>query len=278
MLLALQEAMPAQIAADPATRLAWDYLSVHAPLRAGEVASHYRFWMARDTYQNVSPVQTQIFLTTIRHQLLTPGLAYHFFPCADADFWCPILTYGDLTRTPELDYAIGEKLYGVFVHDWRVTPPLAWLALLAEREVAAQAGAPAPRPQAQHTLVVLSREDFDNAIHAALRDFSRPHRLRENPLLRSRMVVERAGAQATTEERMTALQALLRQVVETPQVSPREAKLYRAVEYTYLKPAMTQEQAAEALDVPFSTYRRHLKAGLIRVVDALWQKEIGNSH
>jgi hypothetical protein len=30
--------------------------------------------------------------------------------------------------------------------------------------------------------------------------------------------------------------------------------------------------------VPFSTYRRHLKAGLIRVVDLLWQKEIGAGH
>ena len=89
------------------------------------------------------------------------------------------------------------------------------------------------------------------------------------------MVVERVGPAASPDARMTALQEVLRAVVEQPQVSPREAKLYRAVQYTYLKPAITQEQAAEALDVPFSTYRRHLKAGMIRVVDHLWQKEIG---
>jgi long-chain acyl-CoA synthetase len=32
---------------------------------------------------------------------------------------------------------------------------------------------------------------------------------------------------------------------------------------------------AELLDLPFSTYRRHLKAGLTRVAELLWQKEIG---
>jgi hypothetical protein len=58
------------------------------------------------------------------------------------------------------------------------------------------------------------------------------------------------------------------------QVSPRGAKLYRALYHTYLQPAPTQEQAAELLDVPFSTYRRHLKMGVERVAELLWQQEI----
>ena len=37
----------------------------------------------------------------------------------------------------------------------------------------------------------------------------------------------------------------------------------------------TQEQAAELLDLPFSTYRRHLKAGLDQITDYLWGREIG---
>jgi hypothetical protein len=29
------------------------------------------------------------------------------------------------------------------------------------------------------------------------------------------------------------------------------------------------------LDLPFSTFRRHLKAGITQVTDMLWQREIG---
>ena len=40
---------------------------------------------------------------------------------------------------------------------------------------------------------------------------------------------------------------------------------------TYLQPAPSQEAAAEALGLPFSTYRYHLAGGLARVAEALWQ-------
>lgn len=265
---------PHDLAFDPGTRSASSFLQKNAPLRPGEAATVFRFWMGRDTYQQVSPAQSVIFVNVVRHYLSTPGLAYTFFPTADPDFWRDVLTYADLHRLTDADFSVGGRRYGVYGHDWRVVPPLQWLTLLAERETAQSPAAVAPPPTAM-PLIVLSRDEFAGAVHDALRDFSRAYRLRENPLLRSRMVVERAGANAGTEERMAALQALLKEVVEMPQVSPREAKLYRAVHYTYLKPAMTQEQAAEALDVPFSTYRRHLKAGMIRVEELLWQKEIG---
>jgi predicted DNA-binding protein (UPF0251 family) len=271
----MQNAEEGELNADPAARATWNFLKKHAPLRPGEVAALYRFWMAAETYQGVSAIQTQILLTTVRYQLLTPGLAYHFFPCADAEFWAPALLYGDLMRLPEADFTVGGHTYGVFGHDWRVRPPLAWLDLLAQREVAPNAEE--VMPPAETPLIVLSQTEFTSAVHDALRDFARPMRLRDNALTCARMVVERVGPGAPPDLRMNALQDLLKDAVEKPQVSPREAKLYRAVQYTYLKPAMTQEQAAEALDVPFSTYRRHLKAGMMRVVDALWQKEIGGA-
>ncbi|MHC5719005.1 MAG: ATP-binding protein, partial [Nostoc sp.] len=75
-------------------------------------------------------------------------------------------------------------------------------------------------------------------------------------------------------ERINVLQNLVKQAVESLQSSPRDEKLYRAVYRTYLNPAPTQEQAAELLDLPFSTYRRHLKAGMTKVIDILWQREI----
>ena len=48
---------------------------------------------------------------------------------------------------------------------------------------------------------------------------------------------------------------------------PRGEKLARALDRTYLRPAPTQEAAAELLGLPFSTYRGHLTRGVERVVD-----------
>lgn len=79
---------------------------------------------------------------------------------------------------------------------------------------------------------------------------------------------------ANTTERATALQGLLKEAAQSLQAAPREARLYRALHHTYFQPAPTQEQAAELLDIPFSTYRRHLKEGIARVVELLWQKEL----
>ncbi|NJL21123.1 MAG: hypothetical protein HC895_10360 [Leptolyngbyaceae cyanobacterium SM1_3_5] len=42
-----------------------------------------------------------------------------------------------------------------------------------------------------------------------------------------------------------------------------------------MQPAATQEKAAELLDLPFSTFRRHLKAGITRVTEILWFQETG---
>ena len=43
---------------------------------------------------------------------------------------------------------------------------------------------------------------------------------------------------------------------------------------TYVRPAATQERAAAALGLPFSTYRRHLTQGVDRVVAWLWDQEV----
>jgi hypothetical protein len=272
-LLALQRASAEVLAADPAAAAAWRCLQSRGPLRPGEVATYFRFWMDRDAYQAVSPSQSVIFINMVRHYLTTPGLAFTFIPCADPDFWAPIFAYADLERLPEADFEIDGRRYGVYGHDWRTMPPMAWLALLAERETAAGTQPPAPAPVTE-TLVVLSAEGFATAVREALRDLARPDVLRQNPLARSRLLVERAGPGG---DRGLALQTLLRQAAEALQAAPREAKLYRAVHHTYFQPLATQEQVAELLDLPFSTYRRHLKAGVTRLIEILWQQELGAS-
>jgi hypothetical protein len=269
-MVALESAGVEDIAVDPAAVAVTRFLDVQAPLRPGERALLFRFWMGRDTYQAVSSAQSLAFLNAVRLYLSTPGLAVHFFACAEPAFWEPVFAYADLARVPEADFEVGGRRYGMYWHDWRVVPPMAWLQLLAEREIATSAAAPPPAPSAP--LVVLSQEAFTAAVRDALRDFHRPDALRRNPLLRSRLVTARAGVD-TDDQKLAALRALVQQTIAAFEHAPRDAKLYRALDRTYLRPAPTQERAAELLDLPWSTYRRHLSAGVGRVVDALWRQE-----
>ena len=181
----------------------------------------------------------------------------------------PVFACADLTRVPEADFGVGGRRYGMYWHDWRTVPPTAWLQLLADREIAVAAQTPPPAPSVP--LVVLSQPAFAAAVRDALKDFTRPDLLRRNPLLRSRLVASRAGAAG---DAVAALRALLEATAATFQHAPRDAKLFRALDRTYFHPAETQEQAAELLDLPFSTYRRHLAAGVARLVDPLWQQEL----
>jgi GTPase SAR1 family protein len=258
---------------DPAAQAAWNYLQNHAPLRAEEGATLFRFWMAADTYQEVSPTQSLIFINFVQHHRLTP-VTYTFFVCANPDFWAAMFAYADLTRLPEADFEVGGHLYGVYGHDWRVVPPKEWQALLAQREIAASAQAITPSTIST-PLLVLSQPDFMEAVQEVLRAFTRPDVLHNHPLLQSRLVLERVGAQANKTERIIALQNLVQEAAASLQASPREAKGYRAVYHTYLQPAPTQEQAAEILDIPFSSFRRHLKTGMTRIAEILWHQEIG---
>lgn len=272
MMVSLAQAGPKSIKTDPAAQACWQYLQSKAPLRPGEEATLVRFWMARDSYQDTSPVQSLIFVNVIRHYLTTPHLAFSFFACAAPDFWTPLFTYASSERLPEADFKIGRQTYGIFGHDWRAMPSMEWLDLLGKREVNA---APHHNVPTETPLVVLTHQDFYEAVHTALRDWQRPHQLSTNVLLRTRLVTNRAGHDATDENRVAALQSLIKETCESMRGARREGKFYRALYYGYLEPAPTQERAAEAMDVPFSTYRRHLKFGVRTVADLLWKREIG---
>lgn len=272
MALALDEATPEDRAADPAAEKTWAYVQERVPLRPGEHATLFRFWMARDTYQDVSPVQSLIVLSRVRHYLNTPGLAYTLLTCRAPDVWGPIFLFGGMTRLAEADFEVGGHTYGVFGHDWRAVPPTAWLDRLAERRFGA---ASTTRPAAPDLMVVLNQSSFEEAVRDALKAYARPGKLRGNPLLRSRLVAEEVGLDADEADRIEALRAVLAKTIARLDAGPRDTKYYRAVYRTYLQPAPTQEQAAEQLDLPFSTFRRHLKRGLERVTDLLWEREVG---
>jgi hypothetical protein len=58
---------------------------------------------------------------------------------------------------------------------------------------------------------------------------------------------------------------------------PRADHLYRVLDRTYLRPAPTQERAAELLDLPFSTYRRHRDRATEAITNWLWDRDIDSA-
>jgi len=273
--VALHELTPGEVEHDPAVTAACRYLEAHAPLRPGEAATFFRFWLARDTYQSVSAAQSLLFVNMVRHYLMTSHLAFTFIPCADPDFWAPVLGYVDFQRLPEADFSIGGRDYGVYGHDWRVMPPLAWLTVLDEREISGDAHAMPSQPPTP--ILVLSQQDFSEAVQHALRDFMNVIRLRSNPLVQSRLVLERAGLQSEAHERVAALRCLIEEAVAKLGQIPRLQRWQQVLETAYLHPVEPQEQAAERLGLPFSTYRRYLKAGVAWIAEHLWLQELGET-
>ena len=284
LLLPLHELGPDDADDDPAVAAALAELARRPPLRDGERATHLRFWLAADAYQAPGPVQNVIAGRLALHYLTTGGLALTLMPFADPGFWDVFCTYTDFHRVPAADFTVGGRTFGVYGHDWRAVPLEAWVTLLAERETEGLPAAPATpltRPD-DVALLVMSRDEFAASVRDALRDLQRPDRLARSPLLRSRLVTGRlAGGLAGQPPdgdgpaRVAALREAIAAAAAAMESSPRDAKGYRALNRTYLHPAGTHEKAAEVLGLPSSTFRRHLAAGLDRLVEILWDRELG---
>jgi hypothetical protein len=271
-LLDLTRASTQDIAADPGARAAWDYATQHAPPRPGEVVTQSRFVVDREAYQGPSATLNATPILTMQRYLGTPNLAWDFLTLAEPERWDDYFAAADLPRAAGADFWVGGRRYGLFAHDFRQVPVDVWLELITERALA-QDVTPS-RPTVRPVLLVLSQPEFDQAARQALRDLRRPDLLRRNPLLRTRLLRDQASDE---EPDAATLETLVRAAVEALAEHPRDDKLWRAVERTYGRPAATQERAAAALGLPFSTYRRHLTQGVDRVVAWLWDQEVYGS-
>lgn len=267
----LQLATADDLAMDPATQTIWRYIQQHAPLHAHERALFFRFWMSCEHYQHHAPVHEALWSLMLHTYLATPNLAFSAFPCADPEFWAPLCAYTNMDRIPDADFAIDGHSYGIYGHDWRVIPHDIWLDWLIEQELSSPE--PQTLPLSITPLISLGWEAFLRAVRHGLHTILQPAGLISNPLLRSRMVINRTGNRASPIERVPVLQALIQEACAILRESPREARAYRAIQRTYLQPVDSQEQAAEMLGLPFGTFRRHLKIGVVRVAEILWQWE-----
>lgn len=209
------------------------------------------------------------------HYLSTRGLAFSFVYYADPDLWADICAYADMVRLPEADFSVGDRRFGVYGHDWRRTPPLAWLQLLGERELTDGVVGPPQEPeQTVRPVRRLNDEDFAAAVKAALAGLGRATGLLRSPLLDAPLVATRVPADADDRTRSEELRTRIAAAAARLEASPRDRRGFRAVHHTYLQPAPTQAAAAELLDLPTTTYRRHLAWGIARMTELLRHEDL----
>ncbi|MFD6287081.1 ATP-binding protein [Streptomyces sp. NPDC060205] len=257
---------PEELAADPVVSAAWEHCGGATPLRDGEHLAIVRFLMEPKECERPSPVMDLFLHRAVYEFVLADRLAWSYIAMADNSFWHPLMAYMDQHLLTE-PVRVEGRVQSLYAHDWRVIPPRIWLDFSVTLELGGlEAGRTAHRTGG---CVVLTREEFDEAVRAALTAWHRPDELVTNPLVRSRLVVEHPEADA-----VAALREAVTESIETLHGTARDEQLHKVVTTTYFKRVPNQEAVAERLHISFSTYRRHLAAALERISGQLWQMEI----
>lgn len=238
-------------------------------LEEGQLMMVFRNWMGRENYQNVSGVQSAVFLAIVQCYF-TPGLAVSLLHCAYPDFWSQVLSYADLHRVKELDYEINNVPYGWYMHDWRQRPPLAWLDLLGKREINEEV---TDDQMISAGELQISEAGFLEATGEALKYMANPKKLTGNPLLRCRFVTLHTSSDHSDINLALTLADKLTNAVASLEQSPKDETLHRVLYRTFINPVGSQEQTADFLYMSFSTYRRTLKKAIERIADMLWVEE-----
>lgn len=237
--------------ADPVAAAALAAAERHSPLRPGEQAKIARFVGARPGPRRDANMLLVGSVASIVEWLTKPD-AWRLVAAPDEPFWRPFMEY--------LGLALLDRDEDVTVYGWdrRRLSLLDFMRLTASRELTGETGPPPPEMLKP---LPLSRAAFADAVRAALRDLHRPDRLAASPLV---------GSTLGPDVREHLVAAVARVGEE-----PKGEVLRRVLDRTFLRPAPSQEAAAEVLGLPFSTYRRHLGRAVERVVDLLWAVEIG---
>ncbi|NMO55899.1 ATP-binding protein [Actinoplanes sp. TBRC 11911] len=263
--LTLTEPDPRDRAADPVVDAVWTHVERTAPPRPGEHVGVSRFLVEAEAYERRSPVMDLMVLGVFKAWLSGDGLAWSFCAAGRPDHWRDGLA--GLQHRSVLPYPrIDREPVGLFACDWRRTPVEPWLDWLSVQALRGRAtGSPPPRPDVD----VLGRAEFADAVRFALRVLHGTS-LGDSVLLRSRLV------NGSVDRRLALRDRILAEIREIG-ADPREAKVRRVLDATYVRPAPTQEAAAGRLNLPFTTYRRHLTRGIQLLTERLWQQELNAS-
>lgn len=240
-------------AEDPVLAAARAHSRSGRPVRPGEHLRLARFVVDPEVSPDPAADTGTALLLSLAGWLRDERLAWAYLQVPDAAGWASLLGYLDLHPTGPAG--------GLFAHDWRAVPAQAWL----DRGIRMLRSGRVPEPpEPEPAFAVLSRADFDAAVRLALRH---PRGSVANPLAGTRLVAGHADPAA-------ALPTVIEEELEAMRRDPGQARLHRVLSVTFASGAATQEAAAQRLHLSFSTYRRHLAAGLEVLSEALWHREL----
>ncbi|MFB4317764.1 ATP-binding protein [Actinomadura sp. 21ATH] len=264
--LRMSAPLPDELAADPILARAWEYAQRTNPLRPGEHLLMARFFVYPPAYGEISPVQHLMQLRICSDWIRSAGLAWSFLLSPFGDLWDPLMRHLGHTRATDTPWPNGYT-YTVFACDWRATPLSVWF----DRTQPGALNEEPPAVAQVNSFLPLTREEFDTAVRAALRDWHREDEFAANPLLRARMITSRPGF--TAEQSPEILREMLVDVIDGLRADPRETRIHGVMATTYFHRVPNQMAAAERLGLPYSTYRRYLQRAHERLCDALWRRE-----
>ncbi|SNY64739.1 ATP-binding protein [Paractinoplanes atraurantiacus] len=238
---------------DPVVRAILDHVGRTAPLRPGEQVDIARFLLGEDGSQSD---RNAVFAGSVSSIVEWCGrpLAWAFVATTDHVFWGPFFDYLGFRELLSVD--CDGRRHVVYGNDWRRFPVEAWLEMMNERE---QTGGSGPPPHELTRPAPMGKDQFASAVRAVL------HRPDSGAAL--------AGTSLGGDP--AAVRAAVARAVDALGEEPRGERLRAVLYRTYLKPAASQEAAAEALGLPFSTYRRHLAKAVEALTERLWRAETG---
>ena len=254
-----------ELGTDPVVAAAWVRAQTIMPLRpAGEHMGIARFSVDPASYHRPSEVMDLMQLRLAARIMCDDELAWSVIVTPDPGFWARTIERshpkndGPPVLVDDRPYTVYSQYFGSMpISEWSDIGDDLMLSRRSKSTAIAQSGAAA-----------WTRTEFDQAVRHTLRSWRRPDVLADGRMIRSRMVAESGG-----DDAVAGLRRIFSDALATLRDDPRQAKYHRVLMATFIDGAPTQEAAAERLDLPFSTYRRHLGRGLDGLSALLWKVE-----
>jgi DNA-binding winged helix-turn-helix (wHTH) protein len=119
---------------DPAIDAIRRYLEVTGGTQPEDHVALYRYLVARDTYQAVSPVMQRCHeILNYDLHTLAPNVSHSFHVYGETDIWEPVCAFAEFGRLDGFDFELEGRRFGIFGHSWRAMPLQAWANAIARK-------------------------------------------------------------------------------------------------------------------------------------------------